>query len=131
MGVAMRGNYTSEKETEDNEIVAPADYYEESFKLIHDAGMNHVRYLVYWESYVKNPSKFMEELATVAETADKWGIKVLYDNHQWHTSSWLESRATGFPSFLLKAILNWNLIAAVTLTTRLQRFGGPTGGTDL
>ena len=102
MGVAMRGNYTSEKETEDNEIVAPADYYEESFKLIHDAGMNHVRYLVYWESYVKNPSKFMEELATVAETADKWGIKVLYDNHQWHTSSWLESRATGFPSFLFE-----------------------------
>jgi hypothetical protein len=27
---------------------------------------------------------------------------VLYDNHQWHTSSWLESRATGFPSFLFE-----------------------------
>jgi hypothetical protein len=102
MGVAMRGNYTSEKETEDNEIVAPSDYYEESFKLIHDAGMNHVRYILYWESYEKNPSQFMEELTTVAETADKWGIKVLYDNHQWHTSSWLESRGTGFPSFLFE-----------------------------
>jgi Cellulase (glycosyl hydrolase family 5) len=102
MGVAMRGNHTSEKETEDNEIVAPRNYYEESFKLIHDAGMNHVRYLLYWESYEKNPSQFMEELATVAQTADKWGIKVLYDNHQWHTSSWLESRATGFPSFLFE-----------------------------
>jgi hypothetical protein len=47
--------------------------------------------------------KFMEELTTVAQTADRWGIKVLYDNHQWHTSSWLESRATGFPSFLFEA----------------------------
>jgi hypothetical protein len=102
MGVAMRGNYTSEKETEEKEIVAPRNYYEESFKLIHDAGMNHVRYLLYWESYEKNPSQFIEELTTVAQTADKWGIKVLYDNHQWHTSSWLESRATGFPSFLFE-----------------------------
>ncbi len=102
MGVAMKGNYTSEKETEASEIVAPRNYYEESFKLIHDAGMNHVRYLLYWESYEKNPSRFMEELTTVAQTADKWGIKVLYDNHQWHTSSWLESRATGFPSFLFE-----------------------------
>jgi hypothetical protein len=102
MGVAMRGNYTSEKETEDNEIVAPRNYHEESFKLIHDAGMNHVRYLLYWESYEKNPSQFIEELETVARTADKWGLKVLYDNHQWHTSSWLESRATGFPSFLFE-----------------------------
>jgi hypothetical protein len=100
MGVAMRGNHTSEKETEANDIVPPSDYYEESFKLIHDAGLNHVRYLLYWESYVRNPSLFMQELETVADTADKWGIKVLYDNHQWHTSSWLESRATGFPSFL-------------------------------
>jgi hypothetical protein len=102
MGVAMRGNHTSEKETEENDIVAPRNYYEESFKLIHDAGMNHVRYLLYWESYEKNPSQFMGELTSVARTADKWGIKVLYDNHQWHTSSWLESRATGFPSFLFE-----------------------------
>jgi Cellulase (glycosyl hydrolase family 5) len=102
MGVAMRGNHTSEKETEANDIVPPSNYYEESFKLIHDAGLNHVRYLLYWESYVRNPSLFMQELKTVADTADRWGIKVLYDNHQWHTSSWLESRATGFPSFLFE-----------------------------
>jgi hypothetical protein len=102
MGVAMRGNHTSEKEAEANDIVPPSNYYEESFKLIHDAGLNHVRYLLYWESYVRNPSLFIQELETVADTADRWGIKVLYDNHQWHTSSWLESRATGFPSFLFE-----------------------------
>jgi hypothetical protein len=102
MGVTMRGSHTSEKETQVSDTIAPSNYYDESFRLIHDAGMNHVRYLFYWESYVKNPSQFMEELTMVAETADKWGLKVLYDNHQWHTSSWLESRATGFPSFLFE-----------------------------
>jgi hypothetical protein len=102
MGVAMKGNHTSEKEIGDDENEAPDNYFEESFKLIHDAGMNHVRYLLYWESYEKNPSQFIEELETVAKTADKWGLKVLYDNHQWHTSSWLEEQATGFPSFLFE-----------------------------
>lgn len=100
IGVAMRGNSTSAKEHDENDIPFPKNYYEDSFKLIHDAGMNHVRYLFYWESYAKNPSLFLEELVTVAQTADSWGIKVLYDNHQWHTSSWLESKGTGFPSFL-------------------------------
>lgn len=100
IGVAMRGDNTSVKENDDRNTKAPRNYYEDSFRMIHDAGMNHVRYLFYWESYEKNPSLFMEELRTVANTADKWGISVLYDNHQWHTSSWLESRGTGFPSFL-------------------------------
>jgi hypothetical protein len=36
----------------------------------------------------------------VANAADKYGIKVIYDNHQWHTSSWLEKRGTGFPTAL-------------------------------
>jgi Cellulase (glycosyl hydrolase family 5) len=103
IGVAMRGDNTSIKENEDRDTRAPSNYYEDSFRMIHDAGMNHVRYLFYWESYEKNPELFMEELRTVANTADKWGISVLYDNHQWHTSSWLESRGTGFPSFLFTA----------------------------
>ena len=100
IGVAMRGNHTSAKEHDESDVLFPKNYYEDSFRLIHDAGMNHVRYLFYWESYAKNPSLFLNEIATVAKTADKWGIKVLYDNHQWHTSSWLESKGTGFPSFL-------------------------------
>jgi len=40
-------------------------------------------------------------LENVANLADKWGLKVIYDNHQFHTSSWLDyKRGTGFPSFL-------------------------------
>jgi hypothetical protein len=34
----------------------------------------------------------------VADTADKYGIKVIYDNHQFHTSSWL-GNGTGFPAY--------------------------------
>jgi Cellulase (glycosyl hydrolase family 5) len=102
LGVAMKGYNTTIQAEDDYDEFFPSDFYEESFRLIHDAGMNHVRYLFYWESYEKNPSAFMKELISVAETADKWGIKVLYDNHQWHTSSWLEKQATGFPSFLFQ-----------------------------
>ena len=32
---------------------------------------------------------------------DKYGIKIVYDNHQFHTSSWLNvGRGTGFPIYL-------------------------------
>ena len=66
------------------------------FKMISEAGLNHVRFLFYWEAYEKNPELFMKEIESVAKAADKWGIKVIYDNHQWHTSSWLERKGTGF-----------------------------------
>jgi hypothetical protein len=67
-----------------------------------DAGLNHARFLFYWEAYEKNPQAFMNELEQVANLADKYGIKVIYDNHQWHTSSWLEKRGTGFPISLFE-----------------------------
>ena len=37
----------------------------------------------------QNPSAFIRELTDVARAGDKWGINILYDNHQFHTSSWL------------------------------------------
>ncbi len=101
-GVNMKGLYTSVAETRgvDNSSF-PQDYYEKSFRLISDAGMNYVRYVFYWEAFVSDPEAFMNELQTVANTADKYKINVLYDNHQFHSSSWLNpQRGTGFPSFL-------------------------------
>ena len=81
----------------------PKNYYEDSFRLISQACMNHIRYVFFWEAYVKNPSKFINEIISVAHTADKYGIKVLYDNHQFHTSSWLNHQSgTGFPSFFFE-----------------------------
>ncbi|HKX20542.1 MAG TPA: cellulase family glycosylhydrolase, partial [Nitrososphaeraceae archaeon] len=102
VGVAMKGGYVDQKENQNNTSLPPANYFEESFKLMKDAGLNHARFLFYWEAYEKNPQAFMNELEQVANLADKNGIKVIYDNHQWHTSSWLEKRGTGFPISLFE-----------------------------
>jgi hypothetical protein len=99
----MRGYYTSIQQNDDDESSPPKNYYDDSFRLIKEGGMNHVRYVYYWESYEKNPSLFKEELSDVAQAADKWGIKVLYDNHQFLTSSYFNpDRGTGFPNFLFE-----------------------------
>jgi hypothetical protein len=97
----MKGMYTSLNYERFPNITIPSDYYAESFKLIKNIGMNHIRYVLYWEAYENNPSLFLQELENVATLADKLGLKITYDNHQFHTSSWLdEKRGTGFPSFL-------------------------------
>ena len=81
----------------------PPNYYDNSFRLISQGGMNHVRLVFYWEAYEKNPAAFIKELTSVAQTADKYGLKVMYDNHQFHTSSWLNNRrGTGFPPSLFE-----------------------------
>jgi hypothetical protein len=101
IGVNMKGMYTSLNYERFPNITITSDYYDKSFKLIKNIGMNHVRYVLYWEAYENNPALFLQELENVANLADKWGLKMIYDNHQFHTSSWLDNkRGTGFPSFL-------------------------------
>jgi hypothetical protein len=104
IGVNMRGVHTAVSETKNNATRSlPANYYEDSFRILSEAGMNHVRYTVYWEAYSVNPTLFMNEIQMVATTADKYGLKVIYDNHQFHTSSYLNpQRGNGFPSALLE-----------------------------
>ena len=104
IGLNMRGLYTTDSQIKDaSPKTLPVNYYEDSFRLMSQAGMDHVRYVFYWEAYEKNPSLFMSEITTAAKAADKWGIKVIYDNHQFHTSSWLEpGRGNGFPISLFK-----------------------------
>jgi hypothetical protein len=101
LGVNMRGYYTSMPQSRDFKFPFPDNYYDTSFKDISKANIvDHVRYRFYWESYVRNSSAFLNEIEDVAKTADKYGIKVVYDNHQFHTSSWLNAgRGTGFPPF--------------------------------
>ncbi|MFI5425163.1 MAG: hypothetical protein ACHQXG_10285 [Nitrososphaerales archaeon] len=101
LGVNMRGYYTSMPQSRDFKFPFPDNYYDTSFKDISKASIvDHVRYRFYWESYVRNSSAFLNEIEDVAKTADKYGIKVVYDNHQFHTSSWLNAgRGTGFPPF--------------------------------
>ena len=103
VGVNMRGYYTNIPQERDFKIPIPPNYYEQSFKTLSQSGIDFVRYLFFWESYERDPFSFMSELQTVAQTADKWGIKILYANDQYHTSSWLEPKtATGFPASLFK-----------------------------
>ena len=101
LGVNMRGYYTSMPQSRDFKFPFPDNYYDTSFKDISKANIvDHVRYRFYWESYVRNSSAFLNEIEDVAKTADKYGIKVVYDNHQFHTSSWLNAgRGTGFPPY--------------------------------
>ena len=103
LGVNMRGYHTSLPQVrEDLKDPFPSNYYESSFKTLSKTDViDHVRYRFYWESYVRDPVAFIKELEEVARTADKYGIKVIYDNHQFHTSSWLNiERGTGFPAYL-------------------------------
>ena len=103
-GVDMHGFYTRTSQARDTNYDLPKNYFEESFKILSSNGLNHVRFLIFWESFVKNPKEFIAELKTVANAADKYNIKVLYDNHQFHTSSYLNpQRGTGFPFSLFEA----------------------------
>ena len=102
VGVDMRGLNISIQRTR-SVVNVSSNYYDDSFKILSQAGMNHVRLVFYWEAYEKNPRAFLSELATVARTADKWKINILYDNHQYHTSSWLNpAKGTGFPFSLFE-----------------------------
>lgn len=100
LGVNMRGYYSSMPESREAlKNPFPGNYYESSFKTLKEAKViDHVRYRFYWESYERDPIAFLEELEVVANTADKYGINVIYDNHQFHTSSWL-GNGTGFPAY--------------------------------
>ena len=103
IGVNVRGEYTNLQHERYPDSLFPKNYYEDSFSLIRDAGMNLVRYLFYWEAYERNPELFIQELQTVARVADKYGVKVIYDNHQYQTSSWLDPKnGTGFPESLFQ-----------------------------
>jgi hypothetical protein len=102
-GINMKGYYTSMPQSRTIGSIMPANYFDDSFRLISEAGMNHVRFVFYWESYERDPTNFMLELQSVAQAADKYNVNVVYDNHQFHTSSWLNAqRGTGFPSFLFQ-----------------------------
>jgi hypothetical protein len=96
-GVVMKGASVIMKQDNSFTPPAPPNYIDESLKMISSAGLNHVRFVFYWEAYERDPQAFMKEIQSVANAADKYGLKIIYDNHQWHTSSWFEQRASGFP----------------------------------
>ena len=108
IGVNMKGLYTSTIHNNRSAIIFPDNYYNDSFKLLTGVGMNHIRFVLYWEAYEKDPIAFITELQTVASLADRWGLHVVYDNHQFHTSSWLDPiRGSGFPTSLFNDSMSY------------------------
>ncbi len=93
----MKGAFVNMKQHDNGSPEAPQDYIDDSLKMISKAGLDHARFLFYWEAYERDPKAFMKEIESVAKAGDKYGVKIIYDNHQWHTSSWLEDKGTGFP----------------------------------
>jgi hypothetical protein len=102
-GVNMEGYYTTMVMVRNYDGQLPSNYYEDSFRIFSKAGLSMIRYLFTWEAYEKNPRLFIDELLNVSKTADKWGLKIIYANDQFHVSSWLDPKSGyGFPSFLLE-----------------------------
>jgi hypothetical protein len=99
IGINMRGYYTAQTQNRDpSKEVFPQDYYDQSFRILSNSGINFVRYLFFWEAYEKNPSLFLQELKTVAKTADKWNVSVVYTSDNYATSSYLDPTfGYGFP----------------------------------
>ncbi len=99
VGVNFHG-YNVERTT----FALPPNYFDDSFKLISQGGMNSIRLLYFWQSYNSNSTAFMAELQLVAQTAQKYNLKVLYDFHKYHTSSWLDCQhGLGYPSTLFES----------------------------
>jgi polyhydroxyalkanoate synthesis regulator phasin len=96
-GVVMKGAFVNMKQHDNGSPEAPQDYIDDSLKMISKAGLDHARFLFYWEAFERDPKAFIKEIESVAKAGDKYGVKIIYDNHQWHTSSWLEDKGTGFP----------------------------------
>ena len=78
----------------------PDNYIEDSFKIFSEARINRIRIPLYWESYEKNPEGFTQELDIISESADKFNILCIYDNHQWGCSSYF-GYGIGFPNSII------------------------------
>ena len=56
LGVDMSGFYTRDPQARNPSYDLPVNYFEDSFRILSEAGMNHVRFVLYWEAYVKDPA---------------------------------------------------------------------------
>ena len=78
----------------------PENYIEDSFRIFADSGITCVRVTSYWESWELDREKCLDELDTIADSADKHGISCIYDNHQWECSSWI-GNGIGMPNSIM------------------------------
>ncbi|MBN8215617.1 MAG: cellulase family glycosylhydrolase [Spirochaetes bacterium] len=86
----------------------PADWLPRSFRLMAESGINTARVGYYWESYEKNPARFLAALREIAALSAKHQVRVIFTFFQWETTSFwdFKPRGGGFPSRLMKAYPN-------------------------
>ena len=78
----------------------PRNYVEDSFRIFADNEITCIRITFCWESYELDLNRFRADLKHIADIADKYGIKCIYDNHQWECSSWI-GYGIGIPNSLI------------------------------
>jgi len=78
----------------------PQNYIEDSFRIFAENGITCIRVTVSWESWELDLNEFQEDLDLIAQAADKYDIKCLYDNHQWECSSWI-GHGIGMPNSIM------------------------------
>lgn len=100
LGVNFHGFGCASHQNNSRDCEPPKGYIADSFKIFKGAGIQCIRFPLYWESYEKNPEKFMEEIDNISLTADEYDISCIYDNHQWECSSYF-GEGIGFPNSLL------------------------------
>ncbi len=100
LGINFNSIWCAKYQNRSSMPIPPDSYIDDSFKIFQREGINCIRILIYWESYEHNTKEFLEELDFISNTADKYNILCIYDNHQWECSSYL-GYGIGFPNSLL------------------------------
>jgi cellulase (glycosyl hydrolase family 5) len=100
LGVNFHGFGCASHQNNSRDPKPPKAYMADSFKIFKEAGIQCIRFPLYWESYEKNSEEFIEELDNVSSIAEEYDISCIYDNHQWECSSYL-GEGIGFPNSLL------------------------------
>ncbi|MEM2857150.1 MAG: cellulase family glycosylhydrolase [Candidatus Nitrosocaldaceae archaeon] len=76
-------------------------------KYLASKGFTGIRIPFYWEAYTARPADFLARMKLIADTAEKNGICIIWDNHHYYTTSaWKLTKngnhvnGRGFPSFI-------------------------------
>jgi hypothetical protein len=99
MGVNFHG-YGSAAYQNRSTPFPPQNYIDDSFRIFADNGITSVRVTFHWESWELDANQCRQDLNAIADSADKYGIMCIYDNHQWECSSWI-GFGIGMPNSLM------------------------------
>lgn len=91
-----------------NKKTAPTSSVTTQDKLIKfakDNGFDFIRYPIYWEQYEADRTGMANKIEETADAADKYGIKIIYDNHQYNISSYFGAGGVGFPTAMMQSIV--------------------------